>query len=128
MKTKEEATRPRIPQVVKTNHPKPHDDVWRLPDGWCYELDFQIFSRSHCVTILYETPAYTGTVYWHFNCCWGEFAGAFEWEGETLHASSGADLGEKLGIPKDYYVRSGKDGWQKLLTREMFEMWLREQA
>jgi hypothetical protein len=108
------------------NSPIPHAGTFVLPDGWAVETDSQVYSRSYSVTIVYDTPKYKGTICWHFNSCWGEFAKSFEWEGKTLYAcNDDGDLDKRLGIPEDYCVRSGANGWHKMLTREMFEQWLR---
>lgn len=117
---------PCAPTVVMRNSPIPHAGTFVLPDGWANEIDSQVYSRSYSVTIVYDTPKYKGTICWHFNSCWGEFAKSFEWEGKTLYAcNDDGDLDKRLGIPEDYCVRSGANGWHKMLTREMFEQWLR---
>lgn len=98
----------------------------KMPDSWKRQVDSQVYGRSWDRTVIYDTPRYKGQVVWSGNEIYGELAGAFDWEGQVLHASSGHKLWELLGIPEDYCIRTGKDGWMKLLTREYFEMWLME--
>lgn len=105
---------------IKYEYDKP------LPEGWATVLDSQVFSSSWSTTIAYDTPKYKGTIVWCGNNIYGELAGCFDFNGECLQASSGHDLYKYLNIPEDYCIRTGKDGWMKLLTRPYFEMWLKK--
>lgn len=99
----------------------------KMPEGWAETIDSQVFSRSSHNTVVYNTPKYKGTIIWtddHY--IYGELAGCFDWKDETLQASNGHSLHKTLNIPEDYCIRTGKDGWMKLLTRPYFELWLKQ--
>ena len=107
------------------NAPIPYE-YKKMPEGWATEIDSPVFSRSCCRTIRYNTPKYKGTIVWGYNETYGELPGCFDWNEECLQASDGHDLHKCLNIPEDYCIRTGKDGWMKLLTRPYFEMWLQK--
>ena len=96
----------------------------KLPDGWSKVTDHQIYSHSDSTTVIYRTPKYSGKINWCWNEIYGSLAQNFEINGERLYACNGECLFKHLNIPEDYCIRTGKDGWMKLLTREYFEMWL----
>ena len=109
-----------------TNAPIKYEYDKPLPVGWATVVDRQVFSRSDHVTVVYDTPKYKGKINWCHNEFYGYLAGSFELNGETLQGSSGFKIHECLKIPEDYCIRIGKDGWDKFLTKEYFEMWLQK--
>ncbi len=106
-----------------TNAPKKF--VYReLPETWTKKINSHVFSNSHQDEIQYDTPKYKGTILWEYNTCYGDLPKQFDFNGERLQANNGHKLNTILNIPDDYCIRTGKDGWMKLLTKEYFEMWL----
>lgn len=97
-----------------------------LPDGWAKTVDTQVFSKSSSATVDYNTPKYTGRINWCYGDIYGDLPTNFTFNGERLYACDGHNFHTLLNIPEDYCIRTGKDGWMKMITREYFEMWLQK--
>lgn len=99
----------------------------KMPEGWATVTETQVYSRSSSATVVYNTPRFKGTVLWRDDqYIYGELACWWKVDDKEYLANEGHDLGKLLGIPEDYYIRTGKDGWMKLLTRPYFEFWLKQ--
>ena len=108
------------------NAPIPYEYDKPLPEEWFEEIDRQVYSRSDSVTIIYNAPKYKGKIVWSYNEFYGYLAACFDFNGECLQASNGNKIHKVLNIPEDYCIRIGRDGWDKFLTKEYFEMWLKK--
>ena len=101
-------------------------DYKELPEGWATVIDRQVLGESTQVVVTYDAPKYKGMITWEYNRHYGYLARCFEHDGLLLQGSDGFKIHEALKIPEDYCIRIGKDGWDKYLTKEYFEMWLQK--
>lgn len=108
------------------NSPIPFTYRCRMPDGWATTVDRQVLSGGLSETIVYDTPRYKGKIWWSENRYWGDLPHTFTHDGKEYQSSDGHELHVILGISEDYCVRSGAGGWQKALTKDMFEVWLKQ--
>lgn len=99
----------------------------KMPEGWATVIDRQTLGSADVETVVYNTPKYKGTIHWYDDrYLYGSLCSSFTWEDKKLLANEGHKLFEVLHIPEDYCIRTGKDGWMKLLQKEYFEMWLQD--
>lgn len=96
-----------------------------LPEGWAKKIP-NPDSYSKFTVVTYNTPKYKGVIRWSWNECYGDLASRFEFNGKELYACDGECLYKSLNIPEDYCNRTGAEGWDKMLTKEYFEMWLQK--
>jgi len=103
-------------------------DFKPLPEGWRTRNELtQVFSCSSLTISVYNAPKFKGEIRWQFNEFYGELGAHFIIDGKHYHAcNKGENLKDVLGVPDDYCVRTGKDGWMKILEKDGFEQWLKD--